>query len=138
MNVPSKDQLVDYDGLDERYVVKHWNGKTIEDAYAMFAAGISLYYEDITYMSVAALHYYLPAALAYLQSDESNEDWGCASGVMASLSCVCNRTDLTPPVIVLIRDITRYVADNLAKFDAEDDWVPSRIEEVWKHLPEPE
>ena len=136
MPVPSKDQLIDHDGLDERYVVKHWNGKTVDDAYQMFADGGSLYCEDITYMSVAALHYYLPAAFAYLQSSDSNEDWECASGVMTSLSCVCSRPDLTSPVVNLIRDITNYVADNLAKFDADDDWVPTRINAVRKHIPE--
>ncbi len=86
-------------------------------------------------MSVAALHYYLPAAFAYLQSSDSNDDWECASGVMTSLSCVCSRRDLTSPVVGLIRDITNYVADNLAKFDADDDWVPTLINAVRKRIP---
>jgi len=136
MPVPPKDQLIDHDGLDERYVIKHWNGKSLDDAYKMFAEGSSLYCEDITYMSVVALQYYLPAALAYLQSADANDDWECASGVMASLSCVCSRPDLTPAVVCLIRDITNYVAENLAKFDADDDWVPTRISVVRKHIPE--
>ena len=136
MTVPSKEQLIDHDGLDERYVVKHWNGKTLDDAYRMFTEGGSAYCEDITYMSVAALHYYLPAALTYLQSTDSNDDCEVASGVMTSLSCVCNRPDLTPPVVGLIRSITNYVADNLPKFDADDDWVQSRINAVRKHIPE--
>ena len=136
MTVPSKDQLIDHDGLDERYVIKHWNGKTIDDAYKMFAERGSLYCEDITYMSVAALHYYLPAALAYLQSTDSNDDCEVASGVMTSLSCICKRPDLTPPVVGLIRSITNYVAGNLSKFDADDAWPQSRINAVRKHIPE--
>ena len=66
MTIPSKEQLVDHDGLDERYVIKHFNGKSVDDAYRMFADKPSLYCEDIAYMSLAALEYYLPAALAYL------------------------------------------------------------------------
>ena len=136
MTVPSKDQLIDHDGLDERYVIKHWNGKTVDDAYKMLADKPSLYCEDITYMSVVALAFYLPAALSYLQSTDSDGDWDCASGVMTSLSCVCSRPDLTPPVVGLIRNITNYVAANLTKFDADDDWVPTRINAVRKHIPE--
>ena len=79
MTVPSKDQLTDNDGLDEHYVVKHWNGKTLDDAYRMFTDGGSAYCEDITYMSVAALHYYLPAVFAYLQNTDSNDDLGAVS-----------------------------------------------------------
>ena len=86
-------------------------------------------------MSGVALEFYLPAALSYLQSTDSNGDWECASGVMTSLSCVCDRPDLTPSVVVLIRNITNYVADNLAKFEADDDWVPTRIHAVRKHIP---
>ena len=87
-------------------------------------------------MSVAALHYYLPAALAYLQGTDSNDDCEIASGVMTSLSCICSRPDLTPPVVDLMRGITNYVADNLPKFDADDDWVKSRINAVRKYIPE--
>ena len=136
MTVPSKEQLIDQDGLDERYVIKHWNGKTVDDAYKMLADKPSIYCEDITYMSVVALDFYLPAALSYLQSTDSVGDWECASGVMTSLSSVCSRPDLTPTVVSLIRDITNYVAENLPRFDADDDWVPTRINAVRKHIPE--
>ena len=136
MTVPSKDQLIDHDGLDERYVVKNWNGKSLDDAYKMLADMPSLYCEDITYMSVLALDYYLPAALSYLQSADAAEDYDCASGVMTSLSSVCRRPDLTPSVVRLVREITNYVATNLSKFDADDDWVPTRINAVRKHIPE--
>ena len=129
MDVPSKEQLVDFDGLDERYVVKHFNGKSVDEAYRMFADKPSLYCEDITYMSVAALDYYLPAALAYLRSPESIGDWDCASGVLTSLSGVFDN-DLTPSVCDTIRSIVDYVAANLTKFDADDDWVPTRIAAV--------
>ena len=137
MTVPTKEQLVDqHNGLDEQYVIKHFNGKTVDDAYQMFAEGASVYCEDIAYMSVLALDYYLPAAFSYLRSAESDGDWECASGVMTSLSCVCSRKDLIPPVRQCIREITEYVAANLKKFDADDDWVPTRIEVVRKHLPD--
>lgn len=134
-NIPSKDQLVDHDGLDERNVVKHFGGKSVGEAYRMFAESAGLYCEDITYMSVAGLDFYLPAACAYLQSDEAEGDWECASGVMTSLSCVCSRPDLTPAVVKIIREITDYVANHLAKFDADDDWVPTRIATVRTHIP---
>ncbi len=136
MTVPSKEQLVDHDGLDEQYVVKHWNGKTVDDAYKMLADKPSLYCEDITYMSDVTLNYYLPAALSYLHAGDSDGDWECASGVMTSLSSICNRRDLTPSVVYLIRRITNYVANHLEKFDAEDDWVPTCVNTVRIHIPE--
>ncbi len=87
-------------------------------------------------MSVVALDYYLPAALAYLQSADADDDWDCASGVMTSLSSVCSRPDLTASAVGLIREITNYIANNLAKFDADDDWVPTRINAIRKNIPE--
>ena len=39
-------------------------------------------------------------------------------------------------VVNAIRNITNYVAANLTKFDADDDWVPTRINAVRKHIPE--
>jgi len=136
MAIPARNQLIDHDGLDERCVIEHFNGKTVDDAYCMFAENASFYCEDITYMSLVALDYYLPAAFAYLRSDDADGDWECASGVMTALSGMCARPDLSPSVVVIIRGITNYIANNLKKFDADDDWVPIRIAEVRKHIPE--
>ncbi|GAA5508892.1 hypothetical protein [Novipirellula caenicola] len=131
MAIPSKKQLVDGDGLDERYVIEHFLGKSVEDAYRIFADGGGYITEDISYMSIFALDYYLPAALKYLQSSDSVNDWEFASGVLTSVSCVCNRCDLTESLRRTMSSIVEYISLHLDKYDAtNDDWVQSRIEAV--------
>jgi hypothetical protein len=42
--------------------------------------------EDFTYMASVGLCYYLPAALRYLESEDSADHWDFAHGLMCALS----------------------------------------------------
>src|SRR6185295_10978455 len=74
-------------GLDERYVVKHFLGKSRTDARRMFPTGGIHITEDFTYMAPDGLRYYLPPALDYLRAEESNDDWEFCHGLLCSLYC---------------------------------------------------
>ena len=65
--------------------------------------------EDFPYMTAAGLCYYLPAALAYLQSDSATGDWDFAHGLMCSLSCQAGITGVRGGVLTRIREIAEYV-----------------------------
>src|SRR5262252_4657104 len=71
-------------GLDERYVAKHFLGKTQSEARRMYPEGGYYLTEDFTYMAPAGLRYYLVPALDYLRSDESAGDCDFCNGLMCS------------------------------------------------------
>jgi len=73
--------------LDERYVVKHFLGKSQAEARRMFAKGGIPITEDFTYMAPAGLRYYLPPAFDYLRAEQSIDDWEFCHGLLCSLYC---------------------------------------------------
>jgi hypothetical protein len=104
-------------GLDERYVVKHFLGKTQADARKMYPSGGTYLTEDFTYMTSDGLRYYLPPALDYLRDDESAHDWEFCHGLMCSLSChFGSRCRLAADVVVLVQEIARYCDSHREKF----------------------
>jgi len=96
-------------GLDERYVVKHFLGKTQADARKMYPSGGLHLTEDFTYMASDGLRYYLAPALDYLRDEESADDWEFCHGLISSLSCQFGfGTRPASDVVALIREIARY------------------------------
>jgi hypothetical protein len=77
--------------------------------------------EDFAYMAPAGLIYYLPAALNYLVSTESKEDWEFAHGLLCSLSCQVRMPGIKGPAHSLIQQIAEYCDTHRAKFDIADD-----------------
>jgi hypothetical protein len=135
MNIPTKDELVEFDGLDERCVVKHFLGKTSDQAYDMFRSG-SHYCEDLMWMSPRGLQYYLPPAIRYLESEESRGDFEFVSGTMTSLSIQVTQNQLSASLVDSIRSLISFVRSNLVKFGVEDtdEFILGRIETIEKTL----
>ena len=115
---PTLTELVTYaKGLDERYVIKHFLGKTQSDARRMYPTGGTSLAEDFTYMASDGLRYYLPPALDYLRDDQSTHDWDFCHGLMCSLFCRARRShDLATDVLVLIKEIAKYCDTHRDKF----------------------
>jgi hypothetical protein len=107
-------------GLDERYVVKHFLGKTQADARKLYPSGGLHLTEDFTYMASAGLSYYLPPAFDYLRDDESTHDWEFCHGLLCSLSCqFTSHRRPTSDVVLLIKEIARYCDSHREKFGLE-------------------
>jgi hypothetical protein len=117
MNVPTKHELIgnNEDDLDARCVVKHFLGKTVDDAYEMFRSG-SCFCEDLMWMEPAGLEYYLRAATKYLQSEDSRGDWEFALFTLGALMIQVTQNQLPLSLVASIRDLVAYVKSNLAKF----------------------
>jgi hypothetical protein len=75
MRIPTKDELVDYDSLDDRTVVNHFLGRTADEAFEMFRTNASQYAEDFMWMAQRGLEYYLDPVCRYFQSCDSEGDW---------------------------------------------------------------
>jgi hypothetical protein len=107
-------------GLDERYVVKHFLGKSQADARTMFPTGGTYITEDFTYMAPEGLRYYLPPALDYLRAEESSNDWEFCHGLMCSLYCqMTSSTQLPAGVVSLIKEIAIFCDAHRQKFCLE-------------------
>jgi hypothetical protein len=117
MTPPTANELVGPPphGLDERWALKNFLGKTREDAQKMCRN--SAVTEDFTYMAPAGLLYYLPAALAYLESDESTGQWEFAHGLMCALSSQVGTFRLRGEPLVPIRQIADYCDGHREKFN---------------------
>ncbi len=104
-------------GLDERYVVEHFLGKTQTEARKMYPSGGLHLTEDFTYMASDGLRYYLSPAFAYLRDDESTHDWEFCHGLLCSLSChFGSGSRPANDVVQLIREIAGYCNSHREKF----------------------
>jgi hypothetical protein len=104
-------------GLDERYVIKNFLGKTQADARRMYPHVGMYTTEDFTYMASDGLRYYLPPAFDYLRDEESANNWEFCHGLLCSLSCqVYPPHRLAADVLQLIKEIATYCDANREKF----------------------
>ncbi len=60
--------------LDGQCAERHFLGKTIADATAMFEQDFEIYQEDLLFMGPIAFRYYLPAAMRYAESPQAKYD----------------------------------------------------------------
>ncbi len=122
MKPPSADELVGPPplGPDEEWCWKNFLGKSVDEAQEMCRNGPPVT-EDFAYLAPAGLIYYLPAALNYLVSDDSKEDWEFAHGLLCSLSSQVDIFGLRGPAVAMIKEIAEYCDAHRAKFDIGDE-----------------
>src|SRR5688572_4998142 len=116
MKPPTANELVGPPphGLDEKWALKNFLGKTQAEAKEMCHS--SAITEDFTYMAAAGLCYYLPAALSYLESEESDGHWDFAHGLLCALSSQVGVFGMRGEPLVLIKQIADYCDSHREKF----------------------
>jgi len=62
------------ENLDGAVAERHFLGKTLEEAEALFRENSLCYQEDLMWMGPVAFRYYVQAAIGYIQSEASAED----------------------------------------------------------------
>ena len=65
--------------LDVPYAYEHFNGKSLDEAEALFAENAMLYQEDLMFMPEKCFAYYVHAYINYLMSSNSKGDSDGAS-----------------------------------------------------------
>jgi len=101
-------------GLDEKWALKNFLGKTQAEAKEMCRSAAVT--EDFTYMAAEGLCFYLPAALSYLESDESEGHFEFAHGLMCALSSQVGIFGKRGEPLILIRRIADYCDTHREKF----------------------
>ncbi|MFT5322523.1 MAG: S-adenosylmethionine decarboxylase [Planctomycetaceae bacterium] len=132
---PSAEELVGPPPLclDQQWALKDFLGKSVDEAEEMCRNNPPVT-EDFSYMAPAGLVYYLPAALNYLISDESKEDWEFAHGLMCALSIKVEIYGLQGPALTMVSEIAEFCDGQRAKFDlgGEQDLFDGYLEVIRK------
>jgi hypothetical protein len=70
--LPTAKEINLFDSLDERDAEKHFLGKSLDQAESLFRENFSVYQEDLMFMGPVAFRFYVPAAIRFLLSPESD------------------------------------------------------------------
>jgi hypothetical protein len=117
MNPPTATERVGAEphGLDEKWALKNFLGKSRDDARHMFRRGAVT--EDFAYMAPDGLRYYLPAAFDYLRAHDSFGDSDFCHGLLCSLYCQATSSQPLPgDVLTLIKDVAEFSDSHRDKF----------------------
>jgi hypothetical protein len=117
MALPTASEINVFDSLDERCACEHFQGKTLQQAEAMFRDNAMRYQEDLMWMGPIAFRYYLPAFISYIQSSSARGDAdaiNCFHGLV-HWWIQHNRSDLSP-VREAVESACRYILRDYDKF----------------------
>lgn len=129
MRPPTREEINVYDSLDEQSAVKHFLGKSIDEAEALFREDCC-YTEDLMWMGPVAFRYYINAAIQYVRSDAAARDANMVFGLAIALEF---RIEYEPhelaPISLPLAEICAYVVDHSSKFElsAYEEDLPARF-----------
>lgn len=83
MAIPIREDIDVFGTLDERQACRHFLGKTVDEAFNLFAENALLYQEDLMVMGSVAFQYYVPAFIRYIDRAIGDSDAiNCFLGVL--------------------------------------------------------
>ena len=118
--LPTADEIMLTGSPDEQYALKHFLGKTIDQARSLFAENFLRYQEDLTHMGPVAFRYYLPAALKYVASEAADGESDAASSLCQVIE---SRLEKEPgelsPIKAILRDGIASILEDFVRYDCE-------------------
>jgi hypothetical protein len=122
METSKREDIVPYGSLDEETACRHFLGKTIDEAVAMFNEASLIYQEDLMWMGLSAFNYYVKAAVKYIESDASNCDSGMAHCFVGLLEFRLEwEGELLSDAAEDLLKGCNYIIDHYNKFDLDAD-----------------
>lgn len=118
--IPIESQINVFDSLDERWAVKNFLGKSLDEAEALFRENFIHYQEALMWMGPVAFAFYAKAAMQYLLSAQStgNSDAASSFGVLIQFrldheleALIPVKTDLCEFIRNLLPEISRFDCD---------------------------
>lgn len=120
-DLPTISDINVYDSLDERVAVRHFAGKTLDEAEALFRDNALLYQEDLMFMGPVAFRFYVVAYVNYLRSDASSGD---SDAVNCFLGLVRYRWEHerseVDPVRALLADACRFILAHYDRYQIDE------------------
>lgn len=110
MSLPTHEEICPHDDLDGREASKHFLGKNLAEAEALFLESPLFYQADLMWMGPIAFRYYLPAAISFIRSEAAI----CGSDFISSFaSTLESRLEFEPqelqPVAYQLAAICTYI-----------------------------
>lgn len=136
MRPPTREELARGVSPDQLHLIKHFLGKTRDQAYAMFTGESSTTHgaywtEDFTYMEPIGLEYYLEPASRYLHDDASQGEEEFALGMLVSFAAQMRHANLPSGLRDKIRELAKFIQVEHVKFELElDDFVLQLLTEI--------
>ncbi|RKH66163.1 hypothetical protein D7V93_04860 [Corallococcus llansteffanensis] len=120
--IPRTEEELAPPGIEARYVIDHFFGKTRNDVESQPFLG-SLYMEDFSYMTDAAVRYYLPAVLRIMLANSTDfELWIHLHGFLRRREGDCPAPALTALSVAQRKAIADW-ADTLSQEWASSKWM---------------
>jgi hypothetical protein len=118
MCLPTAKDINPFDDLDGQRAERHFLGKTLEEAEALFREDSLTYQEDLMFMGVAAFRFYVQAAIRYIQSESATGD----SDIISCFAAIFESrleydADELTSVAKQLAWACAYVLQNYDKFD---------------------
>ncbi len=85
MTLPSREDINVFNSLDEEVACRHFLGKDLDAAEALFRENSAYFEEDLLWMGPKAFRFYVEALIRYLRSDASQGDAcivSCFAGIL--------------------------------------------------------
>ena len=108
--------------LDGQSAERHFLGKTLDEAEALFRENSLYYQENLMFMGVVAFRFYVRAAIRYLESDAAQGDADMVNCFASLLEYRIGyeRQELRAIAAELVESCA-YVISNFEKFDVDAD-----------------
>lgn len=125
MNIPTEDDWrSEAWSLDTEWAYKHFFGKTLEEAVRLFETNSFIYDEDLMYMPVRVVGYYLRAYFAYMASSGEVDEPIDAGGFVRLIRFEAeHRPDVVTPLWPEIEPLLRRAAEARDVEGDDLDWV---------------
>ncbi|QSQ25939.1 hypothetical protein JY651_13835 [Pyxidicoccus parkwayensis] len=127
--IPRTEEALAPPGIEARYVIDHFFGKTRDDVESQTFPG-SLYMEDFSYMTEAAVLYYLPAVLRIMLANSTDfELWIHLHGFLRRLHGDYPNPALTALSVAQRKAIADW-ADTLSQEWVSSKWMSRFVKEA--------
>ena len=117
MALPTRDDINVFDSLDEQSACEHFFGKDLKQAETMFQDNSMAYQEDLMWMGPRAFRYYIEAAKAYVENEDSANDSSFISALSVTLAFRAEHEPMEmAPISRLLAGACHYILENWDKF----------------------
>jgi hypothetical protein len=103
---------------DQEEVLKHFLGKSQEEARDFYTGRGHYITEDFSYMTIEGLRYYLPPFLDYLKTDDAKHEFLAGYGVVSGLAHrIESESSFPQDVLEVAKQIAAYVKQHCKRFN---------------------
>lgn len=116
MKLPTRHEINPHDDLDGQEACKHFFGKDLDEAEALFRENDLYYQGDLLWMGPSAFRFYLPAAIRFVRhsTDDVSDFVSCFSDTLEFR--LKHEADELLPVASQLAEFCSYIIAHWSKF----------------------